>query len=78
MEMEVQARRFLQRLCTSSAEGGTEDDLFHFKSGFSKDKFLFETWRIIGDAQKYADLVKSCTYAMLARDSFLPKYRIVG
>ena len=37
--------------------GAANDSLFYFKSGFSKHRSVFQTWRLIIDPQTYCDLV---------------------
>jgi lipid II:glycine glycyltransferase (peptidoglycan interpeptide bridge formation enzyme) len=56
--------------------GGKEDDLFRFKSGFSKNKLPFETWRIITDASKYSELVTTSSGTAHETQAFFPEYRV--
>lgn len=37
--------------------GGTDDSLFRFKAGFSRDRALFQTFRMVVDQQRYDALV---------------------
>jgi lipid II:glycine glycyltransferase (peptidoglycan interpeptide bridge formation enzyme) len=55
--------------------GGKEDDLFRFKQGFSERTFRFETWRIITDNVKYAQVARAGTCVASDRPSFFPSYR---
>ncbi len=57
--------------------GGQEDALFHFKSGFSKLRSEFHTWRIIVDRHKYQLLCQRAASlkAQELNASFFPQYR---
>jgi hypothetical protein len=54
--------------------GSREDELFHFKQGFSERTFWFETWRIITDQAKYSQLADSGSFGM-TDPLFFPIYR---
>jgi hypothetical protein len=36
--------------------GSAQDSLMHFKSGFSDRRHFFQTWRVVLEKQRYADL----------------------
>jgi hypothetical protein len=57
--------------------GGTEDELFHFKRGFSSYTLPFETWRIITDRERYSSLLGSTHCTTFKSPSFFPTYRVV-
>jgi len=61
--------------------GSAEDSLFRFKSGFSKQRHEFVTWRFIVEEDEYADLIRQRAQ-FLAEDErgllsspFFPAYR---
>ena len=62
--------------------GSTEDSLYKFKSGFSKQRHEFFTLRLITDGGKYQHLVdvklknSDLSPSILAESSFFPAYRI--
>ena len=55
--------------------GGREDELFRFKQGFSERTFQFETWRIVTDSVKYAQVARAGAWATSDSPSFFPSYR---
>lgn len=62
--------------------GGAKDSLYHFKSGFSKQKNVFLTLRLITDEEKYQYLVNLRAKALnlepegkLSSTNFFPAYR---
>jgi hypothetical protein len=58
--------------------GGKTDSLFQFKTGFSKFRADFKTWRYVVDADRYNQLVKSASRINSELDSesdFFPLYR---
>jgi hypothetical protein len=61
--------------------GGSQDSLHYFKSGFSKQRHKFLTWRLIIDRQKYFDLVELRARFLqkqtqeLLDSGFFPAYR---
>ncbi len=61
--------------------GSTEDSLFTFKSGFSRQKHNFLTLRLISDSEKYLHLVESRAKALnsdtntILQSDFFPAYR---
>jgi CelD/BcsL family acetyltransferase involved in cellulose biosynthesis len=59
--------------------GGQEDSLFHFKSGFSRMRHPFYTWRIVVDSPAYQYLTERALAAtgMPAEkvENFFPTYR---
>jgi hypothetical protein len=63
--------------------GSTDDSLFTFKSGFSRQKHDFLTLRLITDEAKYHELVKLRAKTLdiqveeLLKSSFFPAYRTV-
>jgi Acetyltransferase (GNAT) domain len=59
--------------------GGNEDSLFHFKSGFSRLRHPFYTWRIVADESTYASLTEqllaSAHISAEEAAGFFPAYR---
>lgn len=61
--------------------GGAQDSLHKFKSGFSRQRHNFLTWRLITDAEKYNYLVELRAKALnihpeeLVKKEFFPAYR---
>lgn len=61
--------------------GGSEDGVYKFKAGFSRQRHTFQTWRTIYDQSKYNDLVKlkaqkdQIPVEKLQNSSFFPAYR---
>lgn len=60
--------------------GSTDDSLFYFKSGFSKRRATFKTWRFIVDPQRYSELVTrwegmAASAVDDASTGFFPAYR---
>jgi Acetyltransferase (GNAT) domain len=59
--------------------GAANDSLLHFKSGFSKLRSTFHTWRLVVDPEAYRELVAK-SRAQAAYDeqpsSYFPEYRI--
>lgn len=61
--------------------GGSNDRLYEFKAGFSKQRHSFVTLRLIVDEEKYFDLVAlraktlNCQPEMLLQSNFFPAYR---
>ncbi len=59
--------------------GGAEDSLFYFKSGFSKDRGVFQTWRLVVDHQVYDELVteRRMNAEVTTEDgpNYFPEYR---
>lgn len=51
--------------------GGAEDSLMQFKSGFSSQRRMFKTWRVVLDEQRYANLSGRSGDA----SDFFPAYR---
>lgn len=64
--------------------GGSNDSLFHFKAGFSRQRHPFLTLRLVPDQAQYLELVneraKACNLApeCLLKSSFFPAYRSLG
>lgn len=62
--------------------GSTEDSLYKFKSGFSKQRHDFFTLRLITDEEKYQDLINFRKASLklpsekFTKTSFFPAYRI--
>ena len=60
--------------------GGRRDSLFQFKSGFSKLRGEFYTFRAVVDAKAYAALVRACRPHMatdaIDTPDFFPAYRM--
>ena len=54
--------------------GGSEDSLFHFKAGFSRDRPAFFTWRLVCDPDAYHRLVERAGVPPDAGGHF-PAYR---
>ena len=57
--------------------GGSEDSLFHFKAGFSRDRPAFFTWRLICDPEAYQRLVERPGVPQDSGGHF-PAYRVAG
>lgn len=55
--------------------GGREDDLFHFKAGFSDRRFLYQTWRCVVDERAYRQLLGLGQEDQLQLDGFFPAYK---
>jgi len=59
--------------------GGTRDSLFWFKSGFSKARADFYTWRVAVDAEQYHALVRerepAATVQLDNLEGYFPAYR---
>lgn len=59
--------------------GANEDSLFQFKAGFSKNRHLFHTWRIITNAEVYSKLVSDWEQHNGEKadeiDGYFPAYR---
>jgi lipid II:glycine glycyltransferase (peptidoglycan interpeptide bridge formation enzyme) len=61
--------------------GGAKDSLYHFKAGFSKERYPFLTMRLIMEQNKYFDLVKlraqdlKIDPEVLLQSKFFPAYR---
>ncbi|MGL5060279.1 MAG: FemAB family protein [Microcoleus sp.] len=64
--------------------GGSQDSLYHFKAGFSKQRHTFVTLRIITDKTKYIELVEQRAKSLnaeadkLLNTGFFPAYRSLG
>ena len=59
--------------------GGRNDRLFDFKSGFSRHRFPFHTWRLVVDEQAYAALAgRRLGDDDEPADGFFPAYRAPG
>lgn len=64
--------------------GGSQDSLYHFKAGFSKQRHNFVTLRIITDKTKYLELVElrakslNAEAEQLLNAGFFPAYRSLG
>lgn len=64
--------------------GGTQDSLYHFKAGFSKQKYLFSTLRLIINREQYHDLVELKAKSLntkpevLLESNYFPVYRSFG
>lgn len=54
--------------------GAREDSLFQFKSGFSKLRSRFQTWRVVANATGYADMVRAAHQPEI-EDHYFPTYR---
>jgi hypothetical protein len=55
--------------------GGQNDSLYEFKSQFSKQRFIFQTWRYIHNKAVYDDLVYQRYEKNIPATSFFPLYR---
>lgn len=55
--------------------GSDEDNLFKYKSGFSKDFHQFSVWNLIVDQEKYDSLVKTKSIDIEQNRNFFPLYR---
>ena len=70
-----------QYLHIGGGVGGKKDNLYTFKSGFSKQRHEFYTLRSVVDSQKYHDLVQIRAKAIaksveeLEQSQFFPAYR---
>jgi len=53
--------------------GAQEDSLFQFKSGFSKLRARFQTWRVIANAARYAEMVGAVQQP--DSEGYFPAYR---
>jgi hypothetical protein len=66
-------------LVLGAGVGGRNDELYHFKAGFSRLSAPFRTWRLIADARAYSRLVdeweRRHQAAADASDGFFPAYR---
>lgn len=65
------------RLHLGGGVGGADDSLMHFKAGFSDDRHIFRTLRVVLDATEYARLVAARDPALdpADLDGFFPRYR---
>ena len=54
--------------------GAREDSLFQFKAGFSRLRSRFQTWRMVGSAARYAEVVRA-VHPCGTEDDFFPAYR---
>jgi hypothetical protein len=54
---------------------GKDDNLFAFKSQFSKDYFQFKVWKYISNETVYNELVSSVFKDNIPEESFFPLYR---
>jgi hypothetical protein len=57
--------------------GGGRDTLFEFKAQFSRQHFLFKTWRYVHNRKVYDELVRDKYGNNLPDSSFFPLYRLV-
>jgi lipid II:glycine glycyltransferase (peptidoglycan interpeptide bridge formation enzyme) len=55
--------------------GSHDDALFQFKTGFSDLRTPFQTWRVICDHMRYAELTEGEGIFNAPIDSFFPAYR---
>ena len=53
--------------------GSQEDNLFHYKAGFSKSRNTFKIWKYIANKKVYQSLIKKIDIAK--SDNFFPLYR---
>jgi hypothetical protein len=83
-EMRIKATKENYRyLNLGGGVGSSEDSLFQFKSGFSKDFKEFKLWKYIVNDSVYRDLsiqnqAKSLTHNTDNHNSFFPAYRWIG
>ena len=66
-----------RRLHLGGGVGGADDSLMHFKAGFSDDRHIFRTLRVVVDPAEYARLVAIRDPALdpTDLDGFFPLYR---
>jgi hypothetical protein len=70
-----------QYLHIGGGVGGKQDNLYTFKSGFSKQRHEFFTWRSVVDLERYNDLLQFRANAInksveeLQQSQFFPAYR---
>jgi hypothetical protein len=66
-----------RRLHLGGGVGGADDSLMHFKSGFSDERHVFHTLRVVVDEAEYARLVQAGDPARDPTDlgGFFPLYR---
>lgn len=66
-----------KRMHLGGGVGGAEDSLFRFKAGFSPERHVFRTLRVVADERKYSELVHARDPSADVRDrgSFFPLYR---
>ncbi len=73
-----QVARGDRRMHLGGGVGASEDALFRFKRGFSRDRGRFLSWRVIPDADAYAKLVEAWQARGGSRElagAFFPLYR---
>lgn len=56
--------------------GNKEDELFSFKSSFSKDFKPFKVWKYIVNKEAYEELVKETDFYIDEKTDFFPLYRV--
>ena len=66
-----------RRLHLGGGVGGADDSLMHFKAGFSDERHVFHTLRVVVDEEEYARLVQAGDPARDPTDlgGFFPLYR---
>jgi CelD/BcsL family acetyltransferase involved in cellulose biosynthesis len=70
------AREGLSRFHLGGGLGGRDDELLRFKGGFSPDRHLFRTLRIVVDHRAYDRLCRSAGRTPDDGTGFFPAYRI--
>lgn len=55
--------------------GSSEDSLFYFKAGFSDVRFVYKTWQLIINKEKYNDLVQQFNIDPTKAENYFPAYR---
>lgn len=69
-----------ERLHLGGGVGGREDSLFAFKAGFSRDRAMFRTWRVVLDEDRYRALTERSGLAreaeVVPHTGFFPAYRV--
>jgi hypothetical protein len=70
--------RGARRLHLGGGVGGADDSLMHFKAGFSDERHVFRTLRVVVDEAEYARLVAARDPELdpADLDGFFPRYRI--
>lgn len=58
--------------------GSDEDSLFHFKAGFSKERFVYRTWQYVVDKEKYEEVCKAKIDEEDFHSTYFPLYRAVS
>jgi len=56
--------------------GGADDSLFHFKTQFSNQRFIFKTWRYVHNEELYKQLISEKYPDSIPQSSFFPLYRL--